>query len=335
MNDNNILFCSVGRRARLLMDFRESMKGCGKLVATDLSPVAPALFFADETYLVPRITAPDYYEHILDICEKSKIKAITTLIDPEIELLAKHRKELLAKGILPLCPADWTAHLCFDKYEMFKHLKSKGVRTVLTYNSLQSFKEGLANGDISFPVFMKPISGSGSVGIGKCDNMEQVEEKWNDGKFTYIIQELMTGGDCDADVYVDCISHKPVAVFSKKKIESRIGGASKTISYKDPMLFAFVEEVCSVLELNGPCDMDFFIKDGEYYLSEINPRFGGAYLHAYGAGVDFIKLIMNNIDGIENKSIIGQYDEDIIMMMYDDVVIKRKCELMSDEFSLL
>lgn len=335
MNDKNILFCSVGRRARLLMDFRESMNGCGKLVATDLSPVAPALFFADETYLVPRITAPDYYEHILDICEKSKIKAITTLIDPEIELLAKHRKELLAKGILPLCPADWTAHLCFDKYEMFKHLKSKGVRTVLTYNSLESFKEGLANGDISFPVFMKPISGSGSVGIGKCDNMEQVEEKWNDGKFTYIIQELMIGGDCDADVYVDCISHKPVAIFSKKKIESRIGGASKTISYKDPKLFAFVGEVCSVLELNGPCDMDFFIKDGEYYLSEINPRFGGAYLHAYGAGVDFIKLIMNNIDGVENKSIIGQYDEDVIMMMYDDVVIKRKGDLMSDEFSLL
>lgn len=335
MNSKNILFCSVGRRARLLMDFRESMNGCGKLVATDLSPVAPALFFADETYLVPRITAPNYYEHILDICEKSKIRAITTLIDPEIELLSKHRKELLEKGILPLCPADWTAHLCFDKYEMFKHLKSKGVRTVLTYNSLESFKEGLSKGEIAFPVFMKPISGSGSVGIGKCDTMEQVEEKWNDGKFTYIIQELMTGGDCDADVYVDCISHKPVAVFSKKKIESRIGGASKTISYKDPKLFTFVDEVCSVLELNGPCDMDFFIKDGEYYLSEINPRFGGAYLHAYGAGVDFIKLILKNIDGKENESIIGQYDEDVIMLMYDDVVITHKDKLLSTNFSLL
>ena len=81
--------------------------------------------------------------------------------------------------------------------------------------------------------------------------------------------------------------------------------------------------------------MDFFIKDGEYYLSEINPRFGGAYLHAYGAGVDFIKLILNNIEGTENCSIVGQYDEDIIMMMYDDVVIKRKCELVSDNFTLL
>lgn len=332
---DNILFCSVGRRARLLMDFRESIKGSGKLIATDLSSVAPALFFADKTYLVPRITDEGYFDRILEICKENDIKAITTLIDPEIEILASHREELVAKGILPLCPADWTAKLCFNKYEMFKHLRSKGVRTVLTYNSIESFREGLDKGEISFPVFMKPISGSGSVGIGKADNMEEVMDRWNNGGFTYIIQELMTGGDCDADVYVDCISHKPVAIFSKRKIESRIGGASKTISYKDQKLFDFVEEVCSVLELNGPCDMDFFIKDGEYYLSEINPRFGGAYLHAYGAGVDFIKMILTNMEGKENQSIIGQYDEDVIMMMYDDVVIKKKAELMSDDFSLL
>lgn len=311
------------------------MKGCGNIVATDLSPVAPALSVADKPCLVPRIDAPDYFDKILDICQKEDIKAITTLIDPEISILANHREELLARHILPLCPAEWTAKLCFDKYEMFRYLSEKGVRTVLTYNSLEGLREGLEKGEVSFPVFMKPVNGSGSVGIGKVHDWEEAVAKFNDGKFTYIIQELMTGGDCDADVYVDCLSHKPVAAFSKKKIESRIGGASKTISFKDPKLFKFIEEVCSVLELNGPCDMDFFIKDGEYYLSEINPRFGGAYLHAYGAGVDFIKLILNNMHGIENEQAIGQYDEDVIMMMYDDVVITRKKNLISEDFTLL
>ena len=218
---------------------------------------------------------------------------------------------------------------------MFRHLSNNHVRTVLTYDSLESFKEGLDKGEISFPVFMKPVSGSGSVGVGKVDNWEEAVEKFNDHRFTYIIQELMTGGDCDADVYVDCFSHKPVAIFSKRKIESRIGGASKTISFKDQKLFAFVEEVCSVLELSGPCDMDFFFKDGDYYLSEINPRFGGAYLHAYGAGVDFVKLIMKNIQGKTNQPHIGNYDEDVIMMMYDAVVIKNKSQLLSDNFDLL
>ena len=140
---------------------------------------------------------------------------------------------------------------------------------------------------------------------------------------------------CDADVYVDCISHKPVSAFSKKKMESRMGGASKTISFKDDKLFNFIKKVCAVFELNGPCDMDFFIKNGEYYLSEINPRFGGAYLHAYGAGVDFIKLILNNIHGVENESIIGQYDEGVVMMMYDDVVITHRDKLISDNFPLI
>ena len=145
----------------------------------------------------------------------------------------------------------------------------------------------------------------------------------------------MTGGDCDADVYVDCLTHKAVAAFSKRKIETRIGGASKTISFKDERLFQFIREICEVFEFNGPLDMDFFIKDGEYYLSEINPRFGGAYLHAYGAGVDFFKLIENNINGIANQDAIGQYDEDVLMLMYDDVVIAHKSDLINDNFTIL
>lgn len=81
--------------------------------------------------------------------------------------------------------------------------------------------------------------------------------------------------------------------------------------------------------------MDFFIKDGEYYLSEINPRFGGAYLHAYGAGVDFIKLIVNNINGIENPVNIGDYDDDVLMLMYDDVVIAKASDLVDRNFTVL
>ena len=54
----NLLMCSVGRRGELLKDFRQTMGNVGKIVATDNSPYAPALYFADVQYLVPRITDP-------------------------------------------------------------------------------------------------------------------------------------------------------------------------------------------------------------------------------------------------------------------------------------
>ena len=82
-----------------------------------------------------------------------------------------------------------------------------------------------------------------------------------------------------------------------------------------------------VLDFNGPVDMDFFCREGRYYLSEVNPRFGGAYLHAYGAGVDFIRCIENNLKGIANPPALGQYEEGVIMMMYDSVIILRPGEL--------
>lgn len=332
---NNLLFCSVGRRGRLLRNVKETIGKTGLLVGTDNQSTAPALQFCDRQYVVPRITDPAYVDTILNICRENGIKAVTTLIDPEIEILAANTERFKEAGVIPLCPAPKSAIYCFNKYELFKYLTDKGIRTPLTFHDWDDFKAALADGRISFPVFMKPICGSGSVGAHKVHTIEQAEPDWNSGEHDYIIQELMTGGDCDADVYVDTISHKAVAAFSKRKIETRIGGASKTISFKDPRLFAFIEEICSVFEFNGPLDMDFFIKDGEYYLSEINPRFGGAYLHAYGAGVDFIKLIVNNINGIENPVNIGDYDDDVLMLMYDDVVIAKASDLVDRNFSLL
>lgn len=325
----SILFCSVGRRGKLLQNFKTSIRDF-QLLATDNSPYAPSLYFADKQFLVPRIDESNYLDEILNVCTTQNVCAITTLIDPEIELLARNRDLFKNRGILPLCPSKDSASLCFDKFNFFEYLRENNIPTILTYDTLENFEKGLSNNDIAFPVFIKPRTGSGSVGAAKVDSLAELKERLNkDADTEYIIQELMVGEDLDADVYVDCISNKPVAIFSKKKIETKIGGASKTVSFKDPVLFNFIKEIVKKFEFYGPIDMDFFYVNGNYYLSEINPRFGGAYLHAYGANVDFFKLIVNNINGIENKELIGKYDDDIIMMMYDDVVIKRKEELAS------
>ncbi|MGN0364447.1 MAG: ATP-grasp domain-containing protein [Suilimivivens sp.] len=322
----NILFCSVGRRCELLKDFRRTMGEDIKIVVTDNSEVAPAMAFADRAYQVPLINDPSYIPMILDICKKEEIQAVTTLIDPEIMLLAEHRKEFEALGVTVLAPYEETAKLCFNKYEMYQFLTKHQINTVKTYGTYGEFHRAYEAGEISLPVFVKPRTGSGSVGARKIESIELLEQV-TEADESLIIQELMTGKDLDADVYVDTISHKPVAMFSKRKLSTTIGGANKTISFKDDVLFSFIKEILSVMHFNGPLDMDFFYQDGKYYLSEVNPRFGGAYLHAYGAGVDFVKLIAENVKGIENQEIIGNYEEDIVMMMYDSVVIRKKSEI--------
>ena len=330
----NILFCSVGRRCELLKDFRRTLGDKVRLVVTDNSLYAPALEFADISYEVPLINDESYIPIILDICRRENIDAITTLIDPEIAILAGHREKFEHLGVTVLAPYLETAGLCFDKYEMYKHLAKNNIPTIKTFGTYDEFKAAYDNGEISMPVFVKPRTGSGSVGARRIDSLELLRDVTSQDA-SLIIQELMTGEDMDADIYVDTVSHKPVAIFSKKKISTTIGGANKTISFKDEKLFEFVKKALETFRFNGPLDMDLFYQNGQYYLSEINPRFGGAYLHAYGAGVDFPAFIYNNVHNKEeNRECIGLYEDGVVMMMYDSVVIRKLDDIKSSVKSI-
>ena len=206
---------------------------------------------------------------------------------------------------------------------MFQYLTENRIQTVLTYGDLDSFFVAYDRGEITFPVFVKPRTGSGSVGARKITDMPELQRAM-EGEPGLIIQEYMGDAvDIDVDIYIDTISHQPVSLFSKRKLATKIGGANKAISFKDEKLVKFVREALRVFQFNGPIDMDLWYRNGKYYLSEVNPRFGGAYLHAYGAGVDFVKLIENNINGIENQPCFGNYEDNIVMMMYDSVVITK------------
>ena len=54
----------------------------------------------------------------------------------------------------------------------------------------------------------------------------------------------------------------------------------------------------------------------------MNPRFGGGYPHAYECGADHMKLIVNNLNGIVNSGVIGNYKENVYMMKYNEIMIK-------------
>ena len=62
-----------------------------------------------------------------------------------------------------------------------------------------------------------------------------------------------------------------------------------------------IEKFAKECGWSGQIDIDIFDIGGKYYISEVNPRFGGGYPHAYECGCDHMTLIKNNLKGIENK----------------------------------
>ena len=124
-------------------------------------------------------------------------------------------------------------------------------------------------------------------------------------------------------MYIDIVSHEVVSIFTKKKLKMRAGETDKAVSFQDEKLFALIEQVVKDAGYNGQIDIDIFDVNGEYYISEVNPRFGGGYPHAFESGADHMKLIVNNLEGKANECVIGQYENGTYMMKYNEVMIRR------------
>ena len=87
-------------------------------------------------------------------------------------------------------------------------------------------------------------------------------------------------------------------------------------------LFDLIETFVKKVGFKGIIDIDLFQVNGEYYISEVNPRFGGGYSHAYECGINVPRMIINNIKGIVNPKVIGQYNEGVYMMKFSEILIK-------------
>lgn len=322
----NILILSAGTRDKVVQYFKKELKGDGSIIATDCSNLAPAPYEADKFKLVTRINVPGYMDRVLELCKEEGVNAVLSLIDPELSMLAEYEDRFKEIGVVPIISNYELVEKCFNKYEMAKVFEANGLTTAKCYMNVADFKSAQNKGEIDYPVFVKPVCGSASMHINKVSSDKELE-----GLFAMyedlMIQEYMDGQEYGADVYIDMLSGKCTSIFIKKKIKMRAGETDKSVSVHIPELFDQITKFVENEGFKGIIDIDIFEVNGKFYFSEVNPRFGGGYPHAYECGVNVPGQIINNLRGNKNPVTIGDYKDGIVMMKYNEIMIKD----MSDE----
>lgn len=316
----NILILSAGTRNKVVQYFKKELAGKGTVIATDMSELAPAIYEADKYYIVPRMSEPGYLKVILDICKKENINGVLSLIDPELSLLAENESKFAEVETKVIGSSYALCEMALDKFQMYEWLLEHGYKCAKSYMDKEAFYKDLESEKIKFPVFVKPARGSASISISKVYDKETVDLLFAHEN-GLMIQEFLNGQEIGADVYIDMLSGEVVSIFTKKKLKMRAGETDKAVSFKDEKLFALIQEFVTKAGYRGQIDIDIFDIDGDYYISEVNPRFGGGYPHAYESGCNHMQFVLNNLNGNENKKCIGKYDSDIYMMKFNELKV--------------
>lgn len=315
MNSINILILSAGRRVELINCFKKAAKELkidSKVIATDLLDTAPAIYFADNYYLIPRIGSDDYIEKIIEICNKEGIRLIIPTIDTELLVLARNKYYIESQTNAKLLVSDLPIiEICRNKISSQNFFDKKGF-------GVPKLIENINSGDFEFPVFIKPLDGSSSINAFKVNNQRELEFF-----YTYIknpiVQELVSGKEYTIDVFLDFDSNI-ITVVPRQRLAVRSGEISKGKIIKDRDIINDVIKLMKVLKPIGHITVQCIKTVKEIIYIEINPRFGGGAPMSIKAGADSCKNLFKLLQG-ERLSYNEDYKENVLFLRFDDVIM--------------
>ena len=332
----NILFTCAGRRNYLINYFKEAIGDDGKIFAADMSLSAPAMVDADVSLLVPSFYNENYIEELKAIIKKHNIKAIVSLNDLELPILAKHKTELEACGAKVIVSSENVIDTTFDKLKTFNFLKSVGLETPLTYTTLEDAKKALENKELDFPLVVKPRWGSASIGIDFPESIEELDLAFklqkiklkksilntvstHDFDHAILIQEKIDGKEYGMDI-VNNFECDYFGTFAREKYSMRGGETDKAVSIIDERFEKLGHEISNHLKHLGTLDCDIFVTKEKIYVLELNPRFGGGYPFSHEAGINTAAIYIEWLKGNKNVNHFNNYVSDKFFSKCDRLI---------------
>lgn len=311
----NVLFTSAGRRVELLRAFQRAYRALrlkGQIVVADVNPLAPAFQIADSTHVVPRLTDPEYVPALLEIVRRRRVKLVFPLIDPDIPILAAHKKEFESAGARVMTPDADGVDTARDKWQTYRMYRANGIPAARSW-----LPEDLKKEKPEFPLFIKPRQGSAGKGAFRIEDERQLEFF-----LTYvedpIIQECLPGPEITCDVV--CGPDGAVwAVVLRRRLEIRAGEVSKGVTLWDERIAHYGMAAAKGIRAAGPITVQCILKEGEPYFTEINARFGGGCPLGIAAGVNSPKWYLAEAAGLQPKiPSLGSYTRGLYMTRCDE-----------------
>lgn len=320
----NILITSVGRRSYIVNYFKQALKGLGEVHACN-SIYTIGMQAADDFFIAPAIYSDSYIDEIIAYSKKHSISAVLSLFDIDLLVLAKHASRFEQEGIeLILAPEKFIA-ICNDKLQTAHFAQRLGIRTPLTFSSINEVLTALSKEELHYPIIMKPRWGMASMSIFRAYNetellaftdaaKREIENSYlkYETAFTpkepLIYQELLSGKEFGIDIIHD-LKGQYQAAYVKQKVSMRSGETDVGLTVNNAPFLDTIHTISSHSGHRGILSVDVFLVDGNVYLLEMNCRISGHYPISHLAGVNYPQMLVSWLQGKEAPAKCFSYQE--------------------------
>ncbi len=321
----NILITSASRKVSLVRAFQAALaeSGGGNVVAIDVSPHAPALYFADRRFLVSPSTEPQFIEQVLAICSRQNVALIIPTRDEELPLFAEARERFGRAGVRVMVPDAETVRICSDKIAFLDFCRARGFGIPFTYSPGEW-------SSADFPLFVKPRFGKGGQGTRRVGSERELKiitdqpEQW-------VIQECVDWPEYTVDLLAD-FHGQVLSVVPRLRRLVVAGESYVSQTVHAPDLIEGASRLATELRLVGHNTIQCFWNGKQVKFVEVNPRFGGAAALGIAAGANTPAMLIRLIKGETVLPVLGQFKADRLMLRYTEDLFLNAGELIPAGF---
>lgn len=264
--------------------------------------MAPALLSrcVNHRYVYPSLDRyPDAFLNWL--LRTIKSHKYDVLIAPEEEtslLIAQHFADLSPHIHIPLAPYK-TIAFARNKFNLLSHAHKLGIPCPNTRISNASEDDNCVDSEMSFPVVLKSVIGSGGRGIRYIFDKDVFKAHCSAMRTKYgsfLIQEYIPGNEHYGVSVIFNNRNQMRSAFVHKKLRQYpiTGGVSTyAVSVKFPRLVEIAETVLASIKWYGSANVEFKIdqRDNKPKLMEVNPRLWGSMQLAVSSGINVPYLL--------------------------------------------
>lgn len=303
----NILLTSVGRRAYLVKFFQDIVHPEGKVFVCNSDPNTVAFQYADQSVVSPLIYDEKYIPFLIEYCQTNKIDLLLSLFDIDLLILSKNKEKFLEIGTKVIVSDEDIISICNDKWKTYLFLSHNDFHTPQTFLTLEDTLTAINEGNLHYPVIVKPRFGCGSLAVSIAEDEEELRYCFRRNKDriqkTYLkyesaaesnnilVQELLCGQEYGADIINDLTGQYRQTVV-RKKIAMRAGETDIAQIVSEPVIEEELERLGKLTHHIANMDCDAFLVNGVPYILEMNARFGGGYPFSHLAGCNLPKAIV-------------------------------------------
>jgi carbamoyl-phosphate synthase large subunit len=170
--------------------------------------------------------------------------------------------------------------------------------------------------DARYPVLVKVREGFGSRHIYQADDHEQLAFHVRTTPVESMVQERCLGVEFSIDVFCDtdgrCLNAIP-----RSMIQSKGGESIKGESLQDRELIEYGARVAETIGIVGPANVQCFREpDGSLPVTDVNPRFGGAFPLPLAAGSRYPELALALARGERPEPRLGEFRAGVVMTRF-------------------